>query len=93
MSGPIATSGEEAARGEFREAALHFCRNVPAKAPMSRRAKVAAMLKAIHAQESLDASAVKEETAASSLDEMKPKKTARCVRGWRCRGSHPRAPP
>lgn len=59
---------------------MHFYRNVLAKVPKSKRKEVAAMLKAIHAQESFEASMAKAGAVADKLDAMKLKEAARCVR-------------
>lgn len=52
MVGSIAEVLPEAAH---QRRAVHFYRNVLARVPKTRRAKVAAMLKAIHAMESREA--------------------------------------
>ena len=46
---------------------VRFYRNAPAKAPRSKRSQVAAMLKAIHAMESCEASATKAESVAAKV--------------------------
>ena len=58
----------------------HFYRNVLSKVPKSKRSRVTAMLKAIHAQESLGASTEKAAAVAASLDEMRLAAAAKCVR-------------
>ena len=78
MTGAIAEVFPDAA---YQRCTVHFYRNVLAKVPKSRRAKVAAMLKAIHAQESLGASTEKADAVAASLDGMKLREAATCVRG------------
>ena len=50
MTGAIAEVFPDAA---YQRCTVHFYRNVLSKVPKSKRAEVAAMLKAIHAQESL----------------------------------------
>lgn len=77
MTSAIAEVFSDAA---YQRCTVHFYRNVLAKVPKSKRGQVAAMLKAIHAQESLDASTEKAAAVAASLDEMKLKEAARCVR-------------
>ena len=64
----------------YQRCAVHFYRNALSKVPKSRRRQVAAMLKAIHAQESLDASMEKAESVADSLESMRLKEAAKCVR-------------
>ena len=59
---------------------VRFYRNVLARAPRSRRAKVAAMLKAIHAMESREAAEAKAPEVAAGLDGMKPGEAAKAVR-------------
>ena len=77
MTGAIAEVFPGAA---YQRCTVHFYRNVLSKVPKSRRSRVAAMLKAIHAQESLDASTDKAEVVAATLEGMKLKEAARCVR-------------
>ncbi len=52
---------------EYQRCTVHFYRNVLAKVPKRRRKAVAAQLKAIHAQGSLEASARKAKEVAGSL--------------------------
>ena len=59
---------------------MRFYRNAPAKAPKSKRSRVAAMLKAIHAMESREASAAKAESVAAELESMRLKEAAKVVR-------------
>lgn len=77
MTGAIAEVFPEAA---YQRCTVHFYRNVLAKVPKSRRAEVAAMLKAVHAQESFGASMDKADAVAATLDDMKLAAAARCVR-------------
>lgn len=77
MTGAIAEVFPEAA---YQRRTVHFYRNVLAKVPKSRRAEVAAMLKAVHAQESFGASMDKADAVAATLDDMKLAAAARCVR-------------
>lgn len=60
--------------------AVRFCRSALSRVPRSKRGQVAAMLKAIHAQESSDASMEKAAAVASKLDRMSPAAAAKCVR-------------
>lgn len=59
---------------------LHFCPNVLARVPKSRRAAVVAMLKAIHAMKSRTAAEAKALAVAEELDGMRFGETARVVR-------------
>lgn len=77
MTGAIAEVFPDAA---CQRCTVHFYRNVLAKVPKSKRRQVAAMLKAIHAQESFDASTDKAEVVAATLEGMKLKEAAKCVR-------------
>lgn len=65
----------------YQRCTVHFYRNVLAKVPKSKRLQVAAMLKAIHAMESREASAAKAEAVAADLESMKLKEAAKVVRG------------
>ena len=67
-------------QAKYQRCTVHFYRNVFGKVPKQKRALVAKMLKAIHAQESLEASAAKAEEIASKLEEMKLKEAAKVVR-------------
>lgn len=58
----------------------HLYRNVLAKVPKTRRAKVAAMLKAIHAMESREASERKAAEVADELESMRLEGAAKAVR-------------
>lgn len=59
---------------------MHFYRNVPAGVPRSGRAAVAAMLKAVHAVESREASEAKALAVAEELGGMRLGEPARVVR-------------
>ena len=59
---------------------VHFYRSVLAKVPKTRRAKVAAMLKAIHAMESREASERKAAEVADELESMRLGEAAKTVR-------------
>jgi transposase-like protein len=59
---------------------VHFYRNVLTAVPRGKAKEVAAMLKAIHAQEDLQAAQAKGETVAEKLEQMRLKKAARIVR-------------
>ena len=77
MVGSIAEVFPEAA---CQRRAVHFYRNVLAKVPKTRRAKVAAMLKAIHAVESREASERKAAEVADELESMRLEGAAKAVR-------------
>ena len=64
----------------YQRCTVHFYRNVLAKVPKSKRREVAAMLKAVHAQESLEASMDKAADVAGKLEGMRLKEAAKCVR-------------
>lgn len=77
MVGPIAEAFPEAAH---RRRTVHFHRNVPAHVPKPGRAAVAAMLKAVHAMESREASEAKALAVAEELEGMRLGEAARVVR-------------
>ncbi len=77
MVGSIAEVFPEAA---YQRCTVHFYRNVLARVPKSRRPTVAAMLKAIHAMESREASEAKALEVADELDSMRLKEAAKVVR-------------
>ena len=77
MTGAIAEVFPDAA---YQRCTVHFYRNVLAKVPKSRRSQVAAMLKAIHAMESREASEQKALAVAGELDAMRLGAAAKCVR-------------
>ena len=76
MVGSIAEVFPEAA---YQRCTVHFYRNVLAKVPKTRRAKVAAMLKAIHAMESREAAEAKALEVASELRAAKLNEAAKVV--------------
>ena len=78
MVGSIAEVFPDAA---YQRCTVHFYRNVLARVPKSRRAAVAAMLKAIHAMESREAAEAKALAVADELDRMRLGEAARVVRG------------
>ena len=65
---------------KYRRCTVSSYRNAPAKAPKSKRSPVAAMLKAIHAMESRDASGAKTESFASELESMGLMEAAKVAR-------------
>ena len=76
MVGSIAEVFPEAA---YQRCTVHFYRNVLAKVPKMRRAKVAAMLKAIHSMESREAAEAKALEVASELRAAKLNEAAKVV--------------
>ena len=62
---------------------VHFYRNVLAKVPKSKRPRVTAMPKAVHAMESREAPAAEAEAVAADLESVRLKETAEVVRGGR----------
>ena len=77
MVGSIAEVFPDAA---YQRCTVHFYRNVLARVPKSRRAAVAAMLKAIHAMESRDAAEAKALAVADELERLKLREAAKVVR-------------
>ena len=77
MVGSIAEVFPEAA---YQRCTVHFYRNVLARAPKTRRPRVAAMLKAIHAMESREAAEAKALEVASELEKSKLREAAMVVR-------------
>ena len=58
-TGMVGSIAEVFPKAKYQRCTVHFYRNVLAEVPKSKRSQVAAMLKAIHAMESRDASAAK----------------------------------
>lgn len=79
-SGMVGSIAEEFREAAYQRCNVHFCRNVLARVPKSRRAGVAAMLKAIHAMESRGAAEAKALAVAEELDGMRLGEAARVVR-------------
>ena len=67
-------------QAKYQRCTVRFYRNVFGKVPRQKREKVAKMLKAIHAQESFEASMAKAEVVASDLEAMKLGAAAKVVR-------------
>ena len=65
---------------KYQRCTVHFYRNVFGKVPKNKRAYVAKMLKAIHAQESFAASMRKADEVAQELEKMKLVAAAKTVR-------------
>ena len=80
-AGMVGSIAEVFPKAKYQRCTVHFYRNVLAKVPKSKRSQVAAMLKAIHAMESREASAAKAEAVAADLESMKLKEAAKVVRG------------
>ena len=79
-AGIVGSIAEVFPKVKYQRCTVHFCRNVLAKVPKSKRSQAAAMLKAIHAMESRGASAAKAESVAAELEPMKLKEAAKVVR-------------
>ena len=79
-AGMVGSIAEVFPGAKYQRCTVHFYRNALAKAPKSKRPQVAAMLKAIHAMESREASAAKAESVAAELESMKLKEAAKVVR-------------
>lgn len=79
-AGMVGSIAEVFPDAKYQRCTVHLYRNVLAKVPKSRRPQAAAMLKAIHAMESHEASAVKAEAVAADLESIKLKEAAKVVR-------------
>lgn len=79
-SGMVGSIAEVFPDTACRRCTAHFYRNVLARVPKSRRAAVAAMLKAIHAMESRGAAEAKALAVAEELERMRLGEAARVVR-------------
>ena len=79
-AGMVGSIAEVFPGAAYQRCTVHFYRNVLARVPKSKRPRVAAMLKAIHAMESREASEAKALEVAAELDGMKLKEAARVVR-------------
>ena len=77
MVGSVAEVFPDAA---YQRCTVHFYRNVLAKVPKTKRAAVAAMLKAVHAMESREAAEAKALAVADELERMRLGEAARVVR-------------
>lgn len=78
-SGMVGALAEVFPDAKYQRCTVHFYRNVLAKVPKSKRSQVAAMLKAIHAQESKEASREKAASVVDRLKEMKLGEAAKVV--------------
>ena len=79
-AGMVGSIAEVFPGAAYQRCTVHFYRNVLARVPKSRRAEVAAMLKAIHAMESREAAEAKALEVAAGLDGMKLGEAAKAVR-------------
>ncbi len=79
-SGMTGALAEVFPKAKYQRCTVHFYRNVLAKIPKSKRSHVAAMLKAIHAQESREASEEKSAAVEAKLEEMKLQEAAKVLR-------------
>ena len=79
-SGMVGALAEVFPDAAYQRRTVHFYRNVFSKVPKSKRRLVAGKLKAIHAQESFEASEEKALKVASDLEEMRLKEAAKVVR-------------
>lgn len=79
-AGMVGSIAEVFPGAAYQRCTVHFYRNVLSKVPKSRRAKVAAMPRAIHAMESREASEAKALAVADELERMGPGEAAKVVR-------------
>ena len=80
-AGMVGSIAEVSPGAKYQRCIVHFCRNVLAKVPKSKRPQAAAMLKAIHAMEPRETAAAKAEAATEDLESMRLKEAAKVVRG------------
>lgn len=78
--GLVETLGEFFPEAAWQRCTVHFYRNVLSSVPRSKSRDVAAMLKAIHAQEDLTAALEKGKLVVEKLEAMRLGVAARCVR-------------
>ena len=79
-AGMVGSIAEVFPGAAYQRCTVHFYRNVLSKVPKSKRPKVAAMLKTIHAMESREASEAKALEVASELEKSKLGEAAKVVR-------------
>ena len=77
--GLVEALGEFYPEADWQRCTVHWYRNVLSSVPKSKGREVAAMLKAIHAQEDRDAATKKAADVVEKLKRMKLAKAARCV--------------
>lgn len=78
--GLVESLGECFPEARWQRCAVHFYRNVFSVVPRGKMKEVAAMLKAIHAQEDLDEARKKADAVAAKLETLKLRKAAEKVR-------------
>lgn len=76
----VGSIGEVFPGAAYQRCTVHFYRNVLARVPRSKRPRVAAMLKAIHAMESREAAEAKALAVAGELESLRLKEAAKVVR-------------
>ena len=79
-AGMVGSIAEVFPGAAYQRCTVHFYRNVLARAPKSKRPRVAAMLKAIHAMESREAAEAKALEVASELEASRLREAAKVVR-------------
>ena len=77
--GLVEALGQVYPQADWQRCTVHWYRNVLKDVPQSRRKEVAAMLKAIHAQEDLEAAREKAKAVEGKLKKMKLRKAAKRV--------------
>lgn len=82
--GLVESIGEFFPEALWQRCTVHFYRNVFSAVPRGRMKEVAAMLKAIHAQEDFAEAKKKADAVADKLDQMKLRKAAEKVRDGAC---------
>ena len=80
-AGMVGSVAEVFPGAAYQRCTVHFYRNVLARVPKSKRPRVAAMLKAVHAMESREAAEAKALEVASELERSKLKEAAGVVLG------------
>jgi len=79
--GLVEALGDTFPEALWQRCVVHFCRNVFTEVPSAKVKEVAAMLKAVHAQEDREAALAKAEVIAAKLEGMRLMKAARVLRG------------
>ena len=79
-AGMVGSIAEVFPGAAYQRCTVHFYRNVLARVPKSKRPRVAAMLKAIHAMESREAAEAKALEVASELEASRLREAAKVVR-------------
>ena len=82
--GLVESIGQFFPAARWQRCSVHFYRNVFSVVPRGRMKEVAAMLKAIHAQEDREEAVKKSQAVADKLDQMKLRKAAEKVRDGAC---------